>query len=171
MIQGAIIGQGIVERFPRLQFHTRFALISLLALFFAYSIVNVLRFAYPDKINAEVLNSITLDNVVSFTLKTIGIAPDLGAIVAVSITVSVILLLKLTGFKGYRSSFMLVLGIIMLIITLLVKFSDYQPNTIEIFLFILFHASLIVGLLFGTRRKLYSKEIKVRNFVNWWTGN
>lgn len=168
--QGFIIGKAIIARFPQLQFHTKFAAMLLFLLFLAYSIVSVLRFVYPDKINISKLSSITPDGFVTIILKIIGLKSDVGTVIAFSITVFVIILLKLTKLKGYRRSYILAVSIVMLAIMFIIKFSNYQPSAFETFLFILYHASMTGGLLWGAWGALHSRELRNRNFADWWIG-
>lgn len=170
--QGVVLGQAVIERFPRLQFHTRFASLLFFLLFMTYAIVSVVRFANPDKIDVSQIfaSSTTTSEVLSIILRVIGLNIDMGAIITFSITAFVLVIWKLTGLKGWRGSFVLVISMVMLVIMSVLKFSDYQPGSFEILLFTLYHAGLTGGVLWGTRRRLYSKELRVRNFINWWAG-
>ncbi|MEM2760480.1 MAG: hypothetical protein QXU32_11815 [Nitrososphaerales archaeon] len=170
LVQGYILGQAIVDRFPRLQFHTRLTLVMLLVLFVTHAIVSIMRFAEPEKMDLLQMFASKSSDLGPLILRAMGLNSDIGTIIAFSITAVVLVILKLTGLKGYSKYYVLIISIIMLIITAMLKFSDYQPGSFEILLFILYNASMTAGLLWGTRKRLYSMELKNRNFVDWWTG-
>lgn len=168
--QGFVTGQAIVERFPRLQYHARFASIFLFSLFAMYAIVSVIRFVEPEKVRMDELLASTPEGLVSVVMKVMGLHPDIGTVIAFSISLFMLVILKLTKLKGYSKWFVLTISIVMLIIMITSKFSDYNPGSFEILLFILYNASITGGFVWGTRMKLYSRELRARNFINLWTG-
>lgn len=168
--QGIIIGQAIIDRFPQLQFHTRVTLISLLVIFVTYAIANILRFSDPGKIDIpEVLTSTPQDSV-HLILKAVGLNMEIGTIIGFIVTIFVILVTKLTRLQGHSKYYVLTISVLILIVMATVKLSDYNPEAFEILLFVLYNAGLTTGLFWGTRRRLQSREIKHRNFANWWIG-
>jgi hypothetical protein len=169
--QGLILGEAITDRFPKMQYRTRLALISLFLLFTTHAIVSVIKFAYPEKINiSQIFTSPTLDQLLTMTLKVVGLNAGIGAVIAFSITLIILILMRLTGLKGYRSAFLITISIIMIIIVSTVRLSDYKPTGFEIFLYMLYQGAVTGGVIWGMRRRLYSSELRIRNFSEWWTG-
>ncbi len=170
LAQGLILGHAIIERLPRLQYHAKWVSMFLFAIFVAHAIVSTMHFTYPDKVNLAQLLTATPERLVSVIPKIMGLGVDIYAILGFIVMIFALLILRLTGVKGYSRYFILAINTVMLVIMFAVKFSYYQPSSFEIILFVLYHAGLTGGLLWGTTRKLYSDELRMRNFVDLWIG-
>ena len=74
LLQGAVMGRGIRNRFPSFKRHARAAALSLLALFSINAIFSVLKFAEPTKFSmSEFIIPTTTDEAFVMILDLIGI--------------------------------------------------------------------------------------------------
>ncbi len=166
--QGVIIGEAIVERFPRLTFHTRVASITLFALFAANAVVNVLRFISPMKIHTPpILNG---SEGLAMVSKLLDISNP-TTLLMFSISMLVFALLSMLRIRDYRRSFLLIISIVMAFITSALVFSDYKPSEFEVLLYALYQAGMVGGVALGTRRQLSNREIRFRYMKERWIGN
>ncbi len=170
--QGAIIGQAVVERFPRMLSNARLTSILLFLLFAANAVVSVMKFAQPDKITiSQIFASQTPSKFASIILQLVGLYAGPVTIIAFSTTILILILLKFTTLKANGRAFVFIIGITMIIITTIVKFSDYKPTSFDIFLYMLYQAGITGGMIWGTRRRLYSNDTRFRYFRERWTGS
>ncbi len=170
--QGLIIGEAVVERFPRMLSNARLTSILLFVLFAANAVVSIMKFAQPDKITiSQIFASQTPHELVSVILQLIGLYAGPVTIIAFSTTLLILILLKFTTLKAKGRTFVFSIGVIMIIITTIIKFSDYKPSSFEIFLYMLYQAGITGGIIWGTRRRLYSNDLRFRYFRERWTGS
>ncbi|GBC74358.1 hypothetical protein HRbin05_00398 [archaeon HR05] len=166
--QGVIIGEAIVERFPRLTFHTRVASIALFILFAANAIANVLRFVSPKKIHTPpILNG---SDGLAMVSKILDISNP-TTLLTFSISILVFALLSMLRIRDYRRSFLLIISIVMAFITSALLFSDYKPSEFEVLLYALYQAGIVGGVALGTRRQLSNREIRFRYMRERWMGS
>ena len=171
VIQGLILGEAIVERFPRLASHTRSASMLLFLLFAVNAIASVMKFAQHEKVTiSQILTSQRPDEIASIILQIIGLNTGAGTVIAFSTTLLILVVLKFTEVKAYSRAFVFVISIIMIIITSIIRFSDYTPTSFEIFLYMLYQAGMTGGIIWGTRRRLYSNDLRFRYFRERWIG-
>ena len=171
LAQGVILGEAIIERFPRLIHNARLASILLLSLFIIHASVSVLKFADPEKIIISEIFNATNYELGSIILRVVGLNAGAVSIIAFSMTVAVIILFRFIALQEYRRSFIFIISIIMIMITASIRISDYTPANFEIFLYVLYQAGVTGGIMWGARRKLYSRDLRFRYFVKRWTGN
>jgi len=170
--QGRIISEAIVERFPRMLSNARLTSVLLFLLFVANAVVSVMKFTQPDKITlSQIFASQTPRELVSIILQLIGLYAGPVTIIAFSTTLLILILLKFTTLKAKSGAFVFSIGIIMIVITAIIKVSDYKPTSFEIFLYMLYQAGVTGGIIWGTRRRLYSKDLRFRYFRERWTGS
>ncbi|MCS6767616.1 MAG: hypothetical protein RMJ59_02800 [Candidatus Nitrosocaldus sp.] len=166
--QGIIIGEAVVERFPRLTFHARVASIALFILFATNAVANILRFISPRKIHTPpLLNG-------SEGLAAISRFIDLSnptTLLTFSMSILVFALLSVLRIRDYRRSFLLIISIVMAFITSALIFSDYRPSEFEVLLYALYQAGIVGGVALGTRRQLSNREIRFRYLRERWMGS
>ena len=163
LLQGAILGRGIRNRFPSFRRHARIASLSLLALFSINSVFSILKFAEPVKFSASnfVIPS-TTDEVFSLILNIAGINAGLGTVIATFISVTLIILFRFADIHNIARTFIFILSSMVLIVSLLGKFTDFVPTTFQIMLYAFYQCGITLGIFLITRRKEHDvlSEIK-----------
>jgi len=156
LLQGAIIGRGIRSRFPSFKKHARAASTILLAFFSINAIASVLKFAEPVKVStAELTIPATVDELFSLILNLLGVNAGLGAVIAIFVTITLALFLKLANIHQIIRYFIFVISCIVLLVALLGKFTDFVPNTFQIMVYAFYQFGITLGLFLVTRRKEY----------------
>ena len=101
IFQGIILGRAILLRFPRLQNHVKTVSISLFFLFLANAILSVPRFASNEKIEiSNVLQANDPNEIISLLFLVFGLNVGFLAVLAISVTVMMFVLLKLAHIHG-----------------------------------------------------------------------
>ena len=159
LLQGIILGRAILMRFPRLQNNVKKVSISLFVLFLANAILSVPRFASPEKIDlSSISQASSSGEVASMIFLILGINTGFLAVLAISVTIMTIVLLKFTNLRGYSKGFVIFFSLLILLFTGLSRFTDLTPSTFEVFLYFLYQFGLTVGILAGTVRKIKPKK-------------
>ena len=159
LLQGIILGRAILVRFPRLQNNVKKVSVSLFVLFLANAILSVPRFASPEKIDFSSISQATSNGEVASLLFLIfGINTGFLAVLAISVTIMTLVLLKLTQLRGYSKGFVFFFSLIILLFTALSRFTELTPSTFEVFLYFLYQLGLTIGILAGTMRKIKPKN-------------
>jgi len=159
LLQGIILGRAILIRFPRLQNNLKKVSISLFVLFLANAILSVPRFASPEKIDLSSLSQATSSGeVASLIFLIFGINTGFLAVLAISVTIMTLVLLKFTSLRGYSKGFVIFFSLLILVLTGLSRFTDLTPSTFEVFLYFLYQLGLTIGILAGTVRKIKPKK-------------
>jgi hypothetical protein len=163
LLQGIILGRAILVRFPRLQNNVKKVSISLFVVFLANAILSVPRFASPEKIDfASISQATSSGEVASLIFLILGINTGFLAVLAISVTVMTLVLLKLTHIHGIAKGFVLFFSVLILLLTGLSRFTDLTPSTIEVFLYFLYQLGLTIGILAGTVRKIKPKKQELK---------
>ena len=159
LLQGIILGKAILIRFPRLQNNVKKVSVSLFALFFINAILSVPRFASPEKIDFSSISHATSNGEIASLLFLIfGINTGFLAVLAISVTIMTMVLLKLTHLKGASKGFVLFFSLLILVFTGLSRFTDLTPSSFEVFLYFLYQMGLTIGILVGSVRKIKPKN-------------
>ena len=159
LLQGIILGRAILIRFPRLQNNLKKVSISLFILFLANAILSVPRFASPEKIDWSSISQATSSGeAASLVFLILGINTGFLAVLAISVTIMTLVLLKLTHLKGISRGFVFFFSLLILVFTGLSRFTDLTPSTFEVFLYFLYQLGLTIGILVGTVRKIKPKK-------------
>ena len=154
LLQGAILGRGIRNRFPSLKRHAQIVSSSLLALFSINVILSVLKFADPIKFSmSEVIIPSTTDEAFLLVLNLIGVNTGVGTVIATFISVTLIIFLRFADIHNIARYFIFILSSIVLIASLLGKFTDFVPTTFQIMLYAFYQLGITFGIFFITRRK------------------
>ena len=83
LLQGAILGRGIRNRFPSFRRHARAVSLSLLALFSVNAGFSVLKFAEPTKLSmSEFIIPTTTDEAFLLILDLVGVNTGVGTVIA-----------------------------------------------------------------------------------------
>lgn len=159
ILQGIILGRAILIRFPRLQNNVKKVSISLFVLFFANAILSVPRFASPEKIDLSSISQATSSGeIASIIFLIFGINTGFLAVLAISVTVMTLVILKMTHIHGISKGFVFFFSLLILAFTGLSRFTDLTPSTFEVFLYFLYQLGLTIGILAGTVRKIKPKK-------------
>jgi len=154
LLQGAILGRGIRNRFPGLKRHARIVSSSLLLLFSANAIFGILKFAEPIKFSiSEFSIPTTTDEAFLLFLNLIGINTGVGTVIATFISVTLIIFLKFADIHNIARYCIFILSSIVLIASLLGKFTDFVPTTFQIWIYAFYQFGITLGIFFITRRK------------------
>ena len=161
--QGAIMGRGVRNRFPSLKKHAQIVSSSLLVLFSINAIFSVLKFAEPIKFSiSEFSMPVTTDEAFLLLLNLIGINTGVGTVIATFISITLIVFLRFADIHNIARYFIFIISIIVLIVSLLGKFTDFVPTTFQIILYAFYQLGITLGIFFVTRRKEHDvlSEIK-----------
>ena len=154
LLQGVTMGRGIRNRFPSLKRHARIVSSSLLVLFSVNAIFSVLKFADPIKFSiSEFSVPATTDEVISLVLNLIGINAGVGTVIAAFISVTLILFLRFADIHTIARYFIFFVSSIVLIVSLLGRFTEFIPTTFQIMLYAFYQLGITFGIFFVTRRK------------------
>ena len=152
--QGAIMGRGVRNRFPSLKKHAQIVSSSLLVLFSINAIFSVLKFAEPIKFSiSEFSMPVTTDEAFSLLLNLIGINTGVGTVIATFISITLIVFLRFANIHNIARYFIFIISTIVLIVSLLGKFTDFVPTTFQIMLYAFYQLGITFGIFFITRRK------------------
>ena len=154
LLQGAILGRGIRNRFPGLKRHARIVSSSLLLLFSINAIFGILKFAEPIKFSiSEFSIPTTSDEAFLIILNLIGVNTGVGTVIATFISVTLIIFLKFADIHNIARYCIFILSSIVLIASLLGKFTDFVPTTFQIWIYAFYQFGITLGIFFITRRK------------------
>lgn len=160
IFQGIILGRAILLRFPRLQNHVKTVSISLFFLFLANAILSVPRFASTEKIDiSSIFQASDFREITSLIFLVFGLNVGFLAVLAISVTVMIFVLLKFASIHGATKIFVLFFSLLILLLTGLSRFTDLTPSTFEVFLYFLYHIGITIGILAGSIRKLKSRKL------------
>ena len=163
LLQGIIMGRGIRNRFPSIKKHAQLVSSLLLALFSFNVIFNVLKFAEPIKFSVSNFTfPATIDEVFLLILNITGINTGVGTAIATFITVTLIILFRFADIHNIARIFIFVLSSIVLVVSLLGRFTDFVPTTFQIMLYAFYQSGITIGIFLITRRKEHDvlSEIK-----------
>ena len=154
LIQGTILGRGIRNRFPSLKKHARIVSIILLTLFLINAGANIIKFATPEKIAiSDLAIPSTPEEGLSFLINILGLNAGLGTVIVLSISISLILFFKLAQIHKIARYFIFSLTVIVLIVSLIGRFTDFVPTSFQILMYAFYQLGITLGLFLVTRRK------------------
>ena len=154
LFQGAILGRGIRNRFPTFKKHARIVSLSLLALFSINAIFSVLKFADPTKFSmSEFIIPSTTDEIFVLILNLVGVNTGGVTVIATFVSITLIIFLRFADIPNIARYFIFILSAIVLIASLLGKFTDFVPTTFQIMLYAFYQFGITLGIFFVTRRK------------------
>ena len=153
-MQGAILGRGIRNRFPSFRRHARVVSLLLLALFSVNAIFSVLKFAEPSKLSiSEFIIPTTTDEAFVLILDLVGVNTGVVTVIATFVSITLIIFLRFANIPNIARYFIFILSSIVLIVSLLGKFTDFVPTTFQIMIYAFYQFGITLGIFFVTRRK------------------
>ena len=153
-LQGMIMGRGIRNRFPSIKKHAQLVSSVLLVLFSFNAMFSILKFAEPTKFSVSNFTlPATTDEVLSLILNIAGVNTGVGTVIAIFISVTLIILFRFANIHNIARIFIFVLSSIVLIVSLLGRFTDFVPTTFQIMLYAFYQSGITIGIFLITRRK------------------
>ena len=154
LLQGAIMGRGIRNRFPSFKKHARVVSLSLLVLFSINAIFSVFKFADPSKFSmSEFIIPVTTDEAFVLILNLVGVNTGVVTVIATFVSITLIIFLRFADIPNIARYFIFVLSAIVLVASLLGKFTDFVPTIFQIWLYAIYQAGITLGIFLVTRRK------------------
>lgn len=153
LLHGYIIGKTIVSRFDIIYRHAKPFSVLFGILFLANGLLSLPRFSSPDKIRLSVFLDSTQPSVFTdFIFDIIGVGSGLIAVLAISLTVLSLVLLKIAPIRGASKAFAIIVSGIVLVLTVEARFTYLSPSSFEILLYFMYHISIVVGVIVGMLR-------------------
>ena len=154
-LQGAILARGIRKKFPKLKKYAKGISITLLILFAINASGNISKFADPSKVLVtEFQIPQTPEGVFTMIVDLLGLNAGVLAVVGIFITISLILIFKFADIPPIARYFIFTISVIVLIVSLLGKFTDYVPTVFQIILYSIYQLGLTIGVFLVMRRKV-----------------
>ena len=154
-LQGAILARGIRKKFPKLKKYAKGISITLLILFAINASGNISKFADPSKVLVtEFQIPQTPEGVFKMIVDLLGLNAGVLAVVGIFITISLILIFKFADIPPIARYFIFTISVIVLIVSLLGKFTDYVPTVFQIILYSIYQLGLTIGMFLVMRRKV-----------------
>ena len=154
-LQGAILARGIRKKFPKLKKNAKGISITLLILFAINASGNISKFADPSKVLVtEFQIPQTPEGVFTMIVDLLGLNAGVLAVVGIFITISLILIFKFADIPPIARYFIFTISVIVLIVSLLGKFTDYVPTVFQIILYSIYQLGLTIGMFLVMRRKV-----------------
>ena len=154
-LQGAILARGIRKKFPKLKKYAKGISITLLILFAINASGNISKFADPSKVLVtEFQIPQTPEGVFTMLVDLLGLNAGVLAVVGIFITISLILIFKFADIPPIARYFIFTISVIVLIVSLLGKFTDYVPTVFQIILYSIYQLGLTIGMFLVMRRKV-----------------
>ena len=154
-LQGAILARGIRKKFPKLKKYAKGISITLLILFVINASGNISKFADPSKVLVTAFQiPQTPEGVFTMIVDLLGLNAGVLAVVGILITISLILIFKFADIPPIARYFIFTISVIVLIVSLLGKFTDYVPTVFQIILYSIYQLGLTIGMFLVMRRKV-----------------
>ena len=134
LLQGAILARGIRRKFPKLKKYAKGISIILLILFAINASGNISKFADPSKISVtEFEIPQTPEGAFTVIIDLLGLNAGVLAVIGIFVTISLILIFKFADISPIARYFIFTISVIVLIVSLLGRFTDYVPTVFQIF--------------------------------------
>ena len=144
LLQGAILARGIRRKFPKLKKYAKGISIILLILFAINASGNISKFADPSKISVtEFEIPQTPEGAFTVIIDLLGLNAGVLAVIGIFVTISLILIFKFADISPIARYFIFTISVIVLIVSLLGRFTDYVPTVFQIIS--IFHLSIRIN--------------------------
>ena len=154
LLQGAILARGIRRKFPKIKKYAKGVSIVLLILFVINATGNISKFAEPGKIEInEFIIPETPEGIFNLLTDFLGLDAGFFAIIGIFVTVTLILIFRFAEINSISRYFIFTISIIVLIIAMLGKFTDYVPTYFQIILYAFYQFGLTIGMFIVMRRR------------------
>ena len=154
LLQGAILARGIRKKFPKLKKYAKGISIILLILFAINASGNISKFADPSKVSVtEFEIPQTPEGAFTVIIDLLGLNAGVLAVIGIFVTISLILIFKFADISPIARYFIFTISVIVLIVSLLGRFTDYIPTVFQIILYSIYQLGLTIGVFLVMRRK------------------
>ena len=154
LLQGAILARGIRKRFPKLKKYAKGLSIIILVLFVINASGNISKFADPQKVSvSEFEIPQTPEGIFTVLIDLLGLNAGVLAVTGIFITITLILIFKFADIPPIARYFIFTVSVIVLLVSLLGKFTDYIPTVFQIILYSIYQLGLTIGVFVVMRRK------------------
>ena len=154
LLQGAILGRGIRNRFPSLKRHARIISLVLLFLFAINATASVIKFAVPEKFSvANFTIPTTPEEGISTAISILGLDAGLWSVIAMSVSVTLVIIFKFAKIHQIARYFMFTISVIIILVALIRRFTDFVPTLFEVMMYAFYQFGITIGIFFVTRRK------------------
>ena len=154
IFQGAILARGMRKRFPSLKKHARAVSIILLILFSINAIANVFKFAIPTKFSvSDIRTPATPEEGFELLINFLGLNAGFFTVIAMFVTVTIIVFLRFAEISRPFQYFIFSISVIMLLVAVVGRFTDYVPNVFQILMYAFYQFGLTIGIFVISRRK------------------
>ena len=154
LLQGAILARGIRRKFPKLKKYAKGISIILLILFAINASGNISKFADPSKVSVtEFEIPQTPEGAFTVIIDLLGLNAGVLAVIGIFVTISLILIFKFADIPPIARYFIFTISVIVLIVSLLGRFTDYVPTVFQIILYSIYQLGLTIGVFLVMRRK------------------
>ena len=154
LLQGAILARGIRKRFPKLKKYAKGLSIIILVLFVINASGNISKFAEPQKVSvSEFEIPQTPEGIFTVLIDLLGLNAGVLAVTGIFITITLILIFKFADIPPIARYFIFTVSVIVLLVSLLGKFTDYVPTVFQIILYSIYQLGLTIGVFVVMRRK------------------
>ena len=155
LLQGAILARGIRKKFPKLKKYAKGISIILLILFAINASGNISKFADPSKVSVtEFEIPQTPEGAFTVIIDLLGLNAGVLAVIGIFVTISLILIFKFADISPIARYFIFTISVIVLIVSLLGRFTDYVPTVFQIILYSIYQLGLTIGMFLIMRRKV-----------------
>ena len=155
LLQGAILARGIRKKFPKLKKYAKGISIILLILFAINASGNISKFADPSKVSVtEFEIPQTPEGAFTVIIDLLGLNAGVLAVIGIFVTISLILIFKFADISPIARYFIFTISVIVLIVSLLGRFTDYVPTVFQIILYSIYQLGLTIGVFLVMRRKV-----------------
>ena len=146
LLQGAILARGIRKKFPKLKKYAKGISIILLILFAINASGNISKFADPSKVSVtEFEIPQTPEGAFTVIIDLLGLNAGVLAVIGIFVTISLILIFKFADISPIARYFIFTISVIVLIVSLLGRFTDYVPTVFQIILYSIYQLGLTIG--------------------------
>ena len=154
LLQGAILARGIRQKFPKLKKYAKGVSIIILILFSINAAGNISKFAEPPKVEfAEFVMPETPEAAFLLLVNMLGLNAGIIAITGIFISITLILLFRFAELNPISRYFVFTISVIVFIVALLGRFTDYVPTTFQIILYAMYQFGMTLGIFAIMRRR------------------
>ena len=154
LLQGSILARGIRKKFPKLKKYAKTVSVILLILFSINAAGNVSKFAEPSKVEfTEFIIPETPEGAFLLLIDILGLNAGIITITGIFISITFILLFRFAELNPLSRYFVFTISVIVFIIAILGRFTDYVPNTFQIILYVMYQLGMTLGIFVIMRRR------------------
>ena len=154
LLQGAILARGIRKKFPKLKKYAKGISIILLILFSINAAGNISKFAEPAKVEfTEFVIPETPESAFLLLIDVLGLNAGVIAVTGIFISITLILLFRFAELNIVSRYFVFSISVIVFIIAMLGRFTDYVPSTFQIILYVIYQFGMTLGIFTVMRRR------------------